>query len=94
MKPLRWLPETVEDLARLREFIGHKSPLAAQKAARRILDAAAVLRGQPELGHVVEGEDFRDLVAAFGAGAYVLRYRIDADAIVIARVWHSREVRR
>lgn len=94
MKALRWLPEAVEDLARLREFIGRKNLAAAQRAARRILDAAAVLRQQPELGHAVEGEDFRDLVAPFGAGAYVLRYRIDADAGVVARVWHSREVRR
>ena len=26
-------------------------------------------------------------------GAYVLRYRIDEDAVVVARVWHSREAR-
>jgi plasmid stabilization system protein ParE len=32
-------------------------------------------------------------MAPFGSGAYVLCYRIDPDAIVIARVWHSREER-
>lgn len=42
-------------------------------------------RKQPELGRVVEGEDFRDLTAPFGGGAYVLRYRIDEDAVVVAR---------
>jgi toxin ParE1/3/4 len=93
MKPLLWLPEAVHDLVRLRAFIGEKNPGAAQRAARRIREAAAVLRERPELGRVVEGEEFRDLVAPFGGGAYVLRYRIDDDAVVVARVWHSREER-
>lgn len=93
MKTLRWTPGAVNDLARLRAFIGDKNPSAARRAALRILQAAAVLRDQPELGRAVEDEDFRDLVAPFGGGAYVLRYRVDPDAIVIARVWHSREER-
>ncbi len=55
--------------------------------------AAATLREQPELGHVVEDEDWRELLVPAGRTAYVLRYRIDEDAVVIARVWHSREDR-
>jgi hypothetical protein len=39
------------------------------------------------------GEEFRDLVAPFGGGAYVLRHRIDDDALVIVRVWHRKEDR-
>jgi plasmid stabilization system protein ParE len=35
----------------------------------------------------------RELFVPFGAGAYVLRYRIHADTIVVLRVWHSREER-
>lgn len=93
MKSLRWTPEAVQDLARLREFIGDENRSAAARAARRIREAAAVLREQPELGRVVEGEEFRDLVAPFGGGAYVLRYRLDKDAVVVVRVWHSREER-
>jgi plasmid stabilization system protein ParE len=93
VKTLRWTPEAVEDLIRLREFIGDKNPSAAARAARRIREAAAVLREQPELGLVADGEEFRDLVAPFGGGAYVLRYRIDEDAVVVVRVWHSREER-
>lgn len=93
MKALRWLPEAVHDLVRLRDFIGDKNPAAAERAARRIREAAAILRKQPELGRSVEGEDFRDLLAPFGGGAYVLRYRIDEDAVVVVRVWHGREER-
>ena len=35
--------------------------------------------------------DRRELLVLFGAGAYVLRYRVHRDAVVIIRVWHSRE---
>jgi plasmid stabilization system protein ParE len=90
---LRWTPEAVSDLARLRAFLADKNPAAARRAALRIRKAAAAFREQPALGRVIEDEDFRDLLAPFGRGAYVLRYRIDPDAIVIVRVWHGREDR-
>ncbi len=93
MKTLRWAPDAVRDLARLRDFLGSKNAAAAARAAERILQAAAMLRERPELGHVVEDEDWRELLAPAGRTAYVLRYRIDEDAVVIARVWHSREDR-
>lgn len=93
MRVLRWAPDAVQDLVRLREFLGHENPGAAARAALRIREAAAVLRDQPELGRAVDDEDFRDLVAPFGGGSYVLRYRIDEDAVVVVRVWHSREDR-
>ena len=36
----------------------------------------------------------RELYVAFGAGAYVIKYRIEAkDSVVIIRIWHSRENR-
>jgi len=93
MITLRWAPEAVRDLARLREFLGDKNPSAAERAALRIREAAAVLREHPELGRIAEDEEFRDLVAPLGGGAYVLRYRIDEDAVIVVRVWHSREDR-
>lgn len=93
MKTLRWAPDAVRDLARLRDFLGSKNAAAAARAAERILQAAATLRERPELGRVVEDEDWRELLAPAGRSAYVLRFRIDEDAVVIARVWHSREDR-
>lgn len=35
----------------------------------------------------------RELYLAFGVAAYVLRYRLDGDFVVIIRVQHSREHR-
>jgi plasmid stabilization system protein ParE len=93
MIALRWAPAAVQDLARLREFLGNENPGAAARAAVRIREAASVLREQPALGRIVEGEEFRDLFAPFGGGAYILRYRIDEDAVIVVRVWHSREKR-
>ncbi len=93
MKTLRWAPDSVRDLARLRDFLGTKNAAAAARAAEIILQAAATLRQTPELGHIVEDEDWRELLVHAGRIAYVLRYRIDEDAVVIARVWHSREDR-
>jgi plasmid stabilization system protein ParE len=93
MKPIRWSPGARTDLVRLVSFLRKKAAAAASRAARRIADAAFALSEQPELGRPVEGEQYRELVIPFGAGAYVLRYRIDPDAVVIARVWHSRELR-
>ena len=93
MKTLRWAPDAVRDLARLRDFLGPKNAAAAARAAERILQAAGTLRETPELGHAVEDEYWRELLVPAGRIAYVLRYRIDEDAVVIARVWHSREDR-
>ncbi len=92
---LIWLEEAVEDLERLRVFLARHSPQAARRAAKRIKNAAAMLRKYPGLGRPVEDPPgFRDLAAAFGAGAYILRYRETAEGVVVVRVWHSREERR
>jgi len=84
----------VQDLARLREFLEPKNSIAAERAAARIRQAALALLAQPELGKVVEdAPELRDVIATFGGGAYVLRYRIYSDAVLVVRVWHSREDR-
>ena len=38
-------------------------------------------------------DGLHELSVRFGAGAYVIQYRIDADTVVIARIFHSRERR-
>ncbi|MEI7704420.1 MAG: type II toxin-antitoxin system RelE/ParE family toxin [Deltaproteobacteria bacterium] len=85
MRVVRWAPGAVQDLVRLRGFLGHETPGAAARAALRIREAAAVLRNRPEIGSAIEDEEFRDLAAPSGGGAYVLRHRIDEDAVVVVR---------
>ena len=63
------------------------------RAANVILEAADRLVEQPHIGKPAR-DDMREWFAVFGAGAYVLRYRVrPADDILIIRFWHSREDR-
>ena len=91
---LLWLPEAIEDLERLYEFLLAKNPSAAERVVPAIDRGARTLPEFPEIGRSMGDETGnRELFVPFGAGAYVLRYRIHGDAIFIIRVWHSREHR-
>lgn len=94
MAQLIWLPESLTDVQRLHTFLCSKNPEAAAKAALVILNTAAVLESNPLLGRIMPDDTGRrELFAPFGAGAYVLRYKLLDDNPVIIRVWHSREFR-
>ncbi len=94
MSEVVWLPEALEDMSRLRLFLEDKSPSAASRMARTILDGVTLLRDFSERGKPLnDGTSRRELYLPFWAGAYVLRYRADGNIIVIIRVWHSREDR-
>jgi len=93
---LIWLPEALEDIGRLVDFLAEKSPQAAVDAVLCIQAAAVRLERFPEFGAPMnDGTERRQLFAAFGAGDYVLRYRLshEGDPVII-RVWHSREERK
>ena len=93
MPRLRWLPEALGDVERLHAFLLEQDRRAAARAAARILEGSEALAEHPRLGRPM-GDGRREWVVRFGAGAYVLRYRLTADGDpVIIRVWHSREVR-
>lgn len=94
MSHLRWLPEAVEDLKRLREFIRTHNPEAAARSAKRILEGAQKLQTFPLLGRPVqdvEGPPFRDLFIPFGQAGYWLRYAVLDDEVFVIRIWHGRE---
>jgi plasmid stabilization system protein ParE len=50
----------------------------------------AVIPEQPGIGTRIEGRDDRELAVPFGKRAYVPRYRLHEDTIVILRIWHGR----
>lgn len=89
-----WLPAASRDIARLRNFIKSENPLAAQRAAKRIVEGVNILQESPGAGVPVEDFiDYRDLMLTFGAGEYIIRYRQESKArVVIVRVRHSKEV--
>ena len=91
---VRWLPAAPDDIRRLYDFLLDKDSAAAGRAARAIRAGADRLLDSPEIGRpLADGTGRRELVIPFGAGAYVLRYRIHGDTVVVIRVWHGREAR-
>ena len=89
-----WLPEARDDILRLYEFLVTRDPEAARRAIHAIRFGAERLLNTPEIGRPLsDGTGRRELFIPFGAGAYVLRYRLHADTVVVIRVWHSREAR-
>ncbi len=91
---LRWLPEAWEDVQRLFEFLVDKDPLAAERVVALIDGGANRLLDMPEVGQPMnDGSRRRELYLPFGANAYVLRYRLEGNTVVVIRVWHSREQR-
>ncbi len=91
---LFWLPEAFEDLERLHAFLLGKSTAAAEKVLRLIDEGVDRLLEYPELGSPMDDDTKRrELFLPFGAGAYIVRYRILNESVVIIRVWHSRELR-
>jgi len=90
---LIWLPEARIDIQCLFDFLIAVNPAAAGKAIRAIGSGADRLRDHPELGHIMEDGPRRELFLPFGGGAYILRYRVEGETVVIIRVWHGREYR-
>ncbi|MBQ0779895.1 MAG: type II toxin-antitoxin system RelE/ParE family toxin [Thalassolituus oleivorans] len=88
-----WLPSASSDVARLRNFIKSENPRAAQRAAKRIIESINILQENPEAGvPVTDFNDYRDLMLTFGAGEYIIRYRLESlRRVVIVRVRHSKE---
>lgn len=91
---MRWLPEALADVERLHAFLREKSPAAADRAVRAILVGSETLATSPAIGRPMDDETGRrEWFVLFGAGAYVLRYKLDREMPVVIRVWHSFEAR-
>ncbi len=89
-----WLPQAQDDIQRLYNFLLEKNPAAAERAVLTIKLGAQKLAEFPHVGRRMDDETERhELFVPFSAGAYVLRYRIHDETIIVIRVWHSREKR-
>ncbi len=93
MHQVRFAASAVRDLQRMREFLRHKNPAAAQRAGQAIAQALQVLGHQPLMGRPVEDlpDNYREWIIDFGNTGYVARYRVDAQAVVVLAVRHQKE---
>ena len=81
------------DFDRLHAFIAAKSPRSARRAVQRIIEGIDLIALFPRSGVVVR-RDIRNAYIRFGHSGYVVRYKIEGDAVLITRIWHGKEARR
>lgn len=92
MRKLIWSNVAIDNLVRLREFISNENPKAANRAAEAIKESVKRLTEIPTIGKPVKDLPlYRDLLIRFGAGGYVIRYRIHLNSIYIVNLRHYRE---
>jgi len=90
---VRWLPEAWQDTQRLYELLLNQDPGAAARAMDILQDGADRLAEMPEIGRPMNDDTGRrEFYLPVGSSAYVLRYMIDSEVVII-RVWHGREHR-
>ena len=86
------LPESLDDLQGLHQFIAEHNATAAAGAITTLLDAVESLKDAPERGRPWDAEaGYRSLSLRFGARGYVVRYRLFEDQVIIVRVWYALE---
>jgi toxin ParE1/3/4 len=81
-----WTFSALTDLECIRRYIANFNPYAARDMADRIIEAGNSLATFPYRGRRVPGTQLRESAICH---PYIIRYRIDADRVVILRVRHG-----
>ena len=87
-----YLPEALDDLVRLRDFLAESDLFAANETALLITDAVNILANHPLVGRHAGGH-WRELVVSRGRSGYVALYQYDEreDQVNVAAIRHQRE---
>jgi plasmid stabilization system protein ParE len=93
MPRIRWSEKATLDRIRFYQFLAPKSSEAALRAQDVIRRGIKILATHSEAGRPIDDLplEFRELVIDFGHGGYVVRYRFDAECVVILSIRHGRE---
>ena len=85
MRRVVWSIEALANLGRIVSYIEDFNPPAAQRLAERIKRSAMSLADQPDRGRAVSAR-LRELTIM---SPYIIRYRVEAEAVVIVRIRHG-----
>jgi plasmid stabilization system protein ParE len=88
---LRFAPEAIEDLVRLREFVEEKNPTAARRIAKDLLPGMEKLKIFPEIGLKVERAFEPQRIRDLYIDNFTVRYLIGDGEIVVLRLWHEKD---
>jgi plasmid stabilization system protein ParE len=90
---LKWSQASLQDVARLHEFLLPKSREAAGHAVQAIRQGVKALAKHPNMGRLIEElpPEFREWVIESGHGAYIVLYHYEDKQVVILAVRHGRE---
>ncbi len=93
MSQVRFAPAALADLARLREFLQSRNPVAARRAADAIIKAVELLGQYPQIGRPAEEMEieYRELLIDFGDSGYVALYRYEGNLVTVLALRHQRE---
>jgi plasmid stabilization system protein ParE len=80
------------DLERVIDWLTERSPRAGREARDQLLGALDLLDRNPYAAPAVE-LDAREKVVSYGRDGFIVRYRVESDAVVILRVLHGRQQR-
>lgn len=92
-RDVRLTAKAENDLQRLEDFLADKNPDASLRAAASITDAVLSLAEHAERGFVGPAANLRQIAVPFGDSGYIIQYRVQAQAVIVARIKHARERR-
>ncbi|HEX3882440.1 MAG TPA: type II toxin-antitoxin system RelE/ParE family toxin [Stellaceae bacterium] len=84
---IRWSPEAADDLERIVDRIERENPAAAQRVAQLIYERCDSLSDLPNRGRLGRIDGTRELI--FAPLPYIVVYRVRAEIVEIARIYHA-----
>lgn len=89
---VRYTPEAVNDLHKLREYIEEKNPAAARRISLELVAGIGKLKVFPKMGLPVGRAPDPDMIRDLYVGNYTVRYMVSGIDIFVLRIWHAKEI--
>lgn len=93
MSRLIWSSSALLDVQRLYRLLASQNIAAGKRAVNAVRQGVKVLGQQPGVGRPITDmpDEFREWIIDFGDSGYVVRYRVDQDAVTILAARHQKE---